>query len=107
MAVNQVQQREQENPDDIDEVPVKARDIDRRVVIGGVDALLGLQDDKHEDAHAHNHVQSVQARHGKVEREKQLRLALQLRAFEVESRAGNVVFDIFIVPFHALDTDKR
>ena len=39
MAVDQVQQREQEDPDDVDEVPVQAGDLDRRVVLGGELAL--------------------------------------------------------------------
>ena len=33
VPVNQVKQREQVNPDDIDKVPVEAADLDRRVLL--------------------------------------------------------------------------
>jgi hypothetical protein len=34
VTVNQVEQREKENPDDIDKVPVEAGDIDRSHIFG-------------------------------------------------------------------------
>ena len=39
VAVDQIEQREQEDPDDIDEVPVEAAHVDRRVVLGAVTSL--------------------------------------------------------------------
>jgi hypothetical protein len=36
VTVNQIQEWEQENPDDIDEVPVKTDEVYRRVVLGGI-----------------------------------------------------------------------
>src|SRR5262245_26535958 len=42
VAVNQVQQREQVDPDDIHEVPVQAGDIHRCHVLGRELALVGL-----------------------------------------------------------------
>ena len=34
VPADQIEQREQENPDDVDEVPVQAGHFDRRVVVG-------------------------------------------------------------------------
>jgi len=33
MAIDQIEQREQENPDDIDKVPIEADIFDRRIVV--------------------------------------------------------------------------
>ena len=41
---DQVEQRKQENPHDVDEVPVEAADLDRAVVLGGDRAAPGQPD---------------------------------------------------------------
>src|SRR5712692_1521747 len=69
MAVDQVQQREQVNPDYIDEVPVQSCVFNGRVVIGSVFAAPRLVSKESEQAYADNHVQGVHAGHRKVERE--------------------------------------
>ena len=42
MPLDQIEQREQEDPDDVDEVPVEAEDFDRRVplLVGGTGFYL-------------------------------------------------------------------
>src|SRR6266852_4047449 len=69
MAVDQVQQREQVNPDNIDEVPVQSCVFNGRVVLGSVFAAPRHVGKESEQADADNHVQGVHAGHRKVERE--------------------------------------
>ena len=80
MPVHQVQQREQEDPDDVHEVPVQAGDLDRRVPArartcrappsSSITAMSPEPDD---------HVQRVQAGHREVEREEQVRACRRRR----------------------------
>ena len=44
-SANQVEQREQEDPDEVDEVPVEAGDLDRRVLARAELAAPGLPRD--------------------------------------------------------------
>src|SRR6266481_7122662 len=69
MTVDQVQQREQVNPDNIDEVPVQSCVFNGRVVIGSVFAVPRLVGKESEQAYADNHVQGVHSGHREVERE--------------------------------------
>src|SRR4051794_36927051 len=66
MSSEQVKQREEKYPDDIDEVPVKTRDLDRVVVIRAESTLPGLVQQPQHDAQTDHHVKSVQARHHEV-----------------------------------------
>src|ERR1700692_2365302 len=66
---DQVQQREQEDPDDVHEVPVQADALERVVPLGGVAPLPGGQQQVAEQADADDHVQGVQPGHAEVERE--------------------------------------
>ena len=61
-----------------------------------------------ENAHAHHHVQGVQAGHGEVQREEDLRRPLLLAdAVQVEiGQAGNVVHLELLVPFVGLDAEE-
>lgn len=58
-ALHQVEQREQEDPHDVDEVPVEAEELYRTVILEvGVDAYDPI-DHEHGDENAENHVQCV------------------------------------------------
>src|SRR5215218_11127084 len=70
-----VEQREEENPYDVYEVPVEPEVLHGRVVLGRVTPLPGPPHYRRDDAHADYHVQRVQARHGEVEPEEHLVLA--------------------------------
>src|SRR6478735_2292557 len=84
MPAYQVQKREQENPDDIDEVPVQPADLDPdRVNARHRSPHRQPHHDGHQ-AEADDHVQRVQARHEEVEREEDLGLAA-VWALELES----------------------
>src|SRR5207245_5366455 len=71
-ASDQVKQREEENPDDIDKVPVQAGDLYRVIPVRRKPAAP-RHDQKHrEDSYPDHHVQRVHARHGKVEEHEEL-----------------------------------
>src|SRR5581483_1674405 len=107
MAIDQIEQKEKEDPDDIDEVPVQSSDIDRGEILGRVCTSSGLPKEKRKNTHTDNHVERVQPRHGEVKGEKQFRRALQRRAFEVEGDlAGHVVFHILLVPLVRLHAQE-
>src|SRR5208337_1204380 len=72
MAADQIQQREQINPDDIDQVPVQAGVFYGREVAGRV-MSPPCQDSQHtKKSAANDHVQGMHAGHGEIEGEKKL-----------------------------------
>jgi hypothetical protein len=87
MPADQIQQREQINPDDIDQVPVQARVFDRRVVSRASNALSRPGRQSREQAAADDHVQGVHSGHREIEREKEfgfLRIDRDLLAVVIE-----------------------
>src|SRR5260370_14750455 len=74
VAIDQIQQREQENPNDIDEVPVEADILDGRVVLRREAAAQRFLDEPKEQAGADDHVQGVQASHAEIEGGEKLRV---------------------------------
>src|SRR6266853_6486535 len=74
VPADQIQQREQENPDDIHKVPVKAAQFYGRVITWAEFPAFGAQQKPRQESQANHHVKSVQAGHGKVEREEDLGL---------------------------------
>ena len=64
-AADQVQQREQENPHDVDEVPVEAGHFDGRVVVGPNGRRQAMSADHGHEPDADDHVQRVEAGHAK------------------------------------------
>src|SRR5829696_6321793 len=65
---DEIEEREQEDPHQIDEVPVKAHDLDRRVPLRGELPLGGHAGDDRHDHHADDHVGGVQTGQGEIER---------------------------------------
>src|SRR5262249_20554219 len=74
VPADQVQQRKQENPDNIDKVPVQAAEFNRREVPWPEIAARGAQQQPCKQSQANHHVKGVEAGHGEVEGEKDFRL---------------------------------
>src|SRR5258708_21178118 len=109
VAIDQIEQRKQENPNDIDEVPVEADVFNGRVVLRREAAAQGFLDEPNDQAGAHDHVQCVQAGHAEIEREEKLgvRVGGGVGAgLKVEIPPGDVMLDIFFVILDALDAKK-
>src|SRR5271165_863334 len=95
---NQVEQREQENPHNIDEMPIKSDHFDRRVPFRAEAVAHGHPDQSAQQPGPDNHVDSVHARHGEVQIEQDLRLVEITRVGILKARAGNVmVFPLFVI----------
>src|ERR1035437_9322146 len=75
VSADQIEQREQEDPDNVHEMPVQAEVLNKRDVAAGVCSGAGAEDHEPQDADADDHVQGVHAGHGKVQREVQLGVA--------------------------------
>src|SRR5579872_4432713 len=120
MPADQIQQREEIDPNNIDEVPVEAEVLDHRMVAGGIEALPCISQQEEHDAHTDNHVYGVHAGHGKVQAKVDLcflsqivvqRLfAMHCRMFKfagVEGTAHEAARNVMVVPFgfvfHGLD----
>src|SRR5689334_2331866 len=95
----QVQQREQENPDDIDKVPVKASQFDAELVLGAESAEEVQDQVNDEDHQPAEDVQGVEARHGEVrgrpqvapgDREREVRVRVELEDALDEGSAGRL-----------------
>src|SRR5690348_8520469 len=100
-GLNQVQERIQENPDDIDKVPVQAHVLDVvRVAKRGAAAEGAIGDDRQQH-HTDNHVQRVQTGHRKVQHEEHLHVLAnagvaaveELGIVPAEDRAGDQVLN--------------
>src|SRR5438034_1834068 len=73
-AVNEIEEWEEEDPDDVDEVPVEAHHLDRAVIRRTEMPARGAADDPQQQPDADHHVQGVQSRQPPVERHEQLDL---------------------------------
>src|SRR5438309_11348340 len=69
VPINQIKQREQVNPNDVDEMPVKATDFERRVIFRREASLPRHPQEPAENTEPDNHVQRMQAGHDEVEGE--------------------------------------
>jgi glutamate-1-semialdehyde 2,1-aminomutase len=72
-SADEIEQREEEDPHQIDEVPVEAGDLDRREPLRAELAVAGLPGDHRHDPDADDHVRGVQPGHREVERVVKLR----------------------------------
>src|SRR5712671_2635051 len=109
VTINQIEQREQENPHDIDKVPVQADIFYGRVVFRRKAAAQRFFDEPNEQARADDHVQGVEAGHAKVQREEKLGMGVGAGIgprLELEIQAGDVVLDVFVVILDGLDAKK-
>src|SRR5262245_18782040 len=68
-SMNQVKEGEKVDPDQVDQVPVQGREVDRTEVVRPEVILRGLEQHPHPHADADQHVQAVQAGHEKVDAE--------------------------------------
>src|SRR4029453_6921145 len=67
VPLDQIEQREKEDPDDVDEVPVQAEDLDRRVPFLRELAAYGHPQNHRQDANPDHHVERVHARQREVD----------------------------------------
>src|ERR1700679_456861 len=115
MFVNQVKQRKQVNPDNVDEMPVQAAYFDGRVVFGRQASVPGQREKPHEDPDADDHVHGVESGHDEIKGEINLGVVRvgELTGMsgdglvlEAERRAGHVVLHKLIVVFDALNAEE-
>ncbi len=70
MSAQQIKQREEEDPDDIDKVPIQARHFHRHIIIRAERASKCLVQQPQHQSKPDDHMQSMQARHRKIKPEK-------------------------------------
>src|SRR4030095_3879182 len=75
----EIQEGKEKNPHDVDKVPIEPGNLDGRIVGGRKAVPPGLHEEDGEYADADDHVQRVQAGHGKVQGKEQFR-RLRVRA---------------------------
>src|SRR5947209_3040407 len=69
---NQIHEREDQNPHDVDEVPVQAGDLyEQRMLLMQAPAQ-GVRHQRHQPEHADEHVRAVEARQGEERRAEQV-----------------------------------
>ena len=89
--VDQVQQREKENPHHVDEVPVKPEQLHGRVPFGGVRTLPRLNDQNYYDDGPDDHMRRMETRHTEIQGEEQRRVRRIGAAFAIEIVSRNFV----------------
>ena len=60
--LDEVDERKDRDPDDVDEVPVQRRDVDEQRVLGSEPALDVDREQREQPEHAGRHVRAVEAR---------------------------------------------
>src|ERR1041384_2045745 len=103
--VDQIEQRKEKNPDNINEVPVETRQLNRRVVNGRVSAPVGFNEDDADEHDADGQVDRMNARHRDVEEEEDLRL-LRVRARVIERETGKLCVLIVVVILNSFDNHE-
>src|SRR6516225_397616 len=96
VAPDQVEQGEEEDPHDVDEVPVQARDLDRRVVAGADAPRPRHPEEPRHDAEPDDHVKGMEPGQREIEREEYLR-RVRLGAVPHEVGTGDEVL-VELVP---------
>src|SRR6266849_6391279 len=110
MTVNQIQQRKQENPHNVDEMPVQPDVLHRSVVLRREAPAQRFFDEPEQQARADDHVQGVQPGHAKVQGKEKLRVGIGGHVgagFKIKIPAGDVVLDVFVVVLDAFDAEKH
>src|ERR1700733_8983013 len=116
MPVNQVKQGKQVDPDDVNEVPVQAADLDRSVILGREPPFPGQGQEPRENAQSDDHMHGVYAGHDEVEREKNLGMARvrvlsgmagNRNVFKTEGSARHVMLVEFVLILFAFDAEKN
>src|SRR5512140_3069107 len=80
---NQIEERKQEDPHDVDEMPVQATEVYWREILAVESSVNRTDEQPGNHDHACYHVHSVQAGHAKVDPKEDLHVAqLRLRADE-------------------------
>src|SRR2546423_9773650 len=102
---NQIQEREKENPDDIDEVPVQAHHFDGTVILRTEMSAPCAPDHPEQEADADDHVQRMQSGQAPVENHEELNLRRELRNLmpcEAHAREESLSpVRVVLVSFHA------
>jgi hypothetical protein len=66
MSAQKIQQREKENPNDVNKVPVKTGHFDRRIIIGGKSSEPSFPQKPRHHAQTDNHMQGVKSGHHEI-----------------------------------------
>src|SRR5579864_7294660 len=112
VTVDQVQQRKQVNPHNVDKVPVETADFQRGVIFRSKVPLPGHDQKPGKNAEPHDHVQRVKPGHDEVESKENLRMAgvgiligvsRHRDMLEAEGCAGYVVLVELIFVLDAFD----
>ena len=72
--MNQIEEREEEDPDHVNDMPVEAAQVDWRVITSIESAPHGQDDQPGNDEAAHDHVDTMKPGHHEVDREELLRI---------------------------------
>src|SRR3569832_775636 len=70
-SIYQIKQREQENPNNVDEMPVQTEHLDWSVIDGPIHSLSGIPYEYQDDDHADDHMRGMQSGHSEIESEEQ------------------------------------
>src|SRR5687768_16137125 len=105
MPPDQIQQRKQENPNDVDEMPVQAADLDGAGILPRDGSVPCPEQHPRHDSEPDDHVNGVQAGHREIQREEDLRVP-EVLGLELERRPGNVMLVELLVVLHPLDAEE-
>ena len=107
VTTNQIQQWKQEDPHDIDEVPVQAEHFDRRIIVLMEATPSRHKNQRDKNRRTDNHVQCMHTGHGKVKAIEDLHMfGIADRLVPLKAEAGNMMMMEFVAVLDHLDAEK-
>jgi len=103
----QVEEREQKDPNDVDEMPVKPDHFDRREVVRVEYASHRLNQQKGKQAKPDDHMQRVHACHAEVQKEQNLSRARILRVLILKIESRDKVLNPLRMVFEPLNDEEN
>src|SRR3954454_524823 len=104
---NQIQEWEKEDPHDVNEMPVQADHFYRCEIVLRKCILASLDDQVCKQPEADNHVDSVHAGHGEVQKEQNLRVVHELGLLILESKTGHQMLHPLAVILKGFDSQEH
>jgi hypothetical protein len=103
---DQIQEREEKNPDNVHEMPVEAGSLHRIKMVRSEVAFPRLDQQHAKNSHAYYHVQRVYARHDEIETEKQFH-GFGVGPGKGEIQAGSKTFQVIVPPLEGQFDDDE
>ena len=103
---NQIEQRKEENPDNVHKMPIQTGNLYWVVISISESAAPRQHRQHHQDPNAHRDVDRVQPGHGKINPVKQLGIS-RIGAYPFKTQTRNEMIDVILVVLDRFERHKH